>query len=381
MPPCRACPPKLLRALVASVALAAAALWAPGGATLLAGTPSATADSVQSLRSSIATDRAHLRSVNGRIAAIEARVSALEDQLAARRSEQAAAHASLLRARARLLALEEELAAAGRALAANLRADYMGERPDAITVVLQAKGFSDLLERMQFLKRMRDHDVELVQLERRARLAVIAQASSMAKLEARERSLASTVLAQRNQVAAGKVSLVHERIAALHGLSGKEARLHTLERQLAAAQASQAAAARAGSGPSFAVVRDQPVQSGAGMPDAISRGIAAGNAIADLPYRFGGGHGSFHDSAYDCSGSVSYVLGAAGLLSAPLDSTGFESWGEAGPGRWITVYANSGHAWMTIAGRRFDTGGGGGSRWHSDSRDGSGFVARHPPGL
>ena len=75
------------------------------------------------------------------------------------------------------------------------------------------------------------------------------------------------------------------------------------------------------------------------------------------------------------------MLGAAGLLSSPLDSTGFESWGEPGPGRWITVYANSGHAWMTIAGRRFDTGGGGGSRWKGDSRDSSGFVARHPPGL
>jgi hypothetical protein len=254
----------------------------------------------------------------------------------------------------------------------------MGERPDAITVVLQAHGFSDLLERMHFLRRMRDHDVLLVQLERRARLAVIAEASRMAALEARERQLAAIVLAQRNQVAAGKASLVRERISALHGLHGKEARLHTLNRQLAALQASQARASR---GTSFAVSRDQPVQSGSGMPDAVSRAIAAGNAIADTPYVFGGGHGSFHDSGYDCSGSVSYVLGAAGLLSSPLDSTGFESWGEPGPGRWITVYANSGHAWMTIAGRRFDTGGGGGSRWKGATRDTSSYTVRHPPGL
>jgi cell wall-associated NlpC family hydrolase len=376
MPSRRACHCSIPRALAASAALAAAALAASSGRTPPA--RAATVDQVQSLRGSIASDRAHLRSVNGRVAAIEARVSALEDQLAARRSEQHAAHASLVRARTRLAALEEQLAAAGRALAANLRAEYMGDRPDAITVVLQARGFTDLLERMQFLKRMRDHDVLLVQIERRARLAVIAEANRMAALETRERKLAAAALAQRNQVAAGKVALVRERIAALHGLHGKEARLHKLNRELAAAQAAQAHASR---GTSFAVSRDQPVQSGSGTPDAVARAIAAGNAIADLPYVFGGGHGSFHDSGYDCSGSVSYVLGAAGLLSSPLDSTGFESWGEPGPGRWITVYANSGHAWMTIAGRRFDTGGGGGSRWKGGSRDSSGFVARHPPGL
>ncbi len=83
--------------------------------------------------------------------------------------------------------------------------------------------------------------------------------------------------------------------------------------------------------------------------------IAAGNAIATLPYIWGGGHGSFQASGYDCSGSVSYALAAAGLLSSPLDSTGFESWGDPGPGRWITIYANADHAWMQVAGWRFDT--------------------------
>ena len=83
--------------------------------------------------------------------------------------------------------------------------------------------------------------------------------------------------------------------------------------------------------------------------------MAAGNAIATLPYIWGGGHGSFQASGYDCSGSVSYALAAAGLLSSPLDSTGFESWGAPGPGQWITVYANAGHAFMVVAGWRFDT--------------------------
>ncbi|MEA2411262.1 MAG: hypothetical protein QOC77_1823 [Thermoleophilaceae bacterium] len=114
----------------------------------------------------------------------------------------------------------------------------------------------------------------------------------------------------------------------------------------------------------------------------VARAIAAANRIATLPYRYGGGHGSFNDTGYDCSGSVSYVLHGAGLLSSPLDSTGLESYGAPGPGRHITIYANSGHAFMTIDGRRFDTGyGGNGNRWASGSRPTGGYVVRHPPGL
>jgi hypothetical protein len=111
--------------------------------------------------------------------------------------------------------------------------------------------------------------------------------------------------------------------------------------------------------------------------------MAAGNAIATLPYIWGGGHGSFQASGYDCSGSVSYALAAAGLLSSPLDSTGFESWGDPGPGQWITVYANAGHAFMVVAGWRFDTVAlaSGGTRWSQAMADTSGFVVRHPPGL
>jgi peptidoglycan hydrolase-like protein with peptidoglycan-binding domain len=119
-----------------------------------------------------------------------------------------------------------------------------------------------------------------------------------------------------------------------------------------------------------------------GGGSAVSRAIAAANRIATLPYRYGGGHGSFNDSGYDCSGSVSYVLHAAGVLSSPLDSSALMSYGAPGPGRHITIYANSGHTFMTINGRRFDTGyGGHGNRWASGSRPTGGYVVRHPPGL
>jgi hypothetical protein len=124
-------------------------------------------------------------------------------------------------------------------------------------------------------------------------------------------------------------------------------------------------------------------QAPANAPAAVKQVIAAGNAIAGLPYLYGGGHGSFHANAYDCSGSVSYALAAAGLVSSPLDSTAFESWGEAGPGKWITVYANAGHAFMVVAGWRFDTVAlaADGTRWTRTMTGTGGFVARHPAGL
>jgi peptidoglycan hydrolase-like protein with peptidoglycan-binding domain len=120
-----------------------------------------------------------------------------------------------------------------------------------------------------------------------------------------------------------------------------------------------------------------------GVPVQVTRAIAAANRIATLPYRYGGGHGSFVDTGYDCSGSVSYVLHAAGALSSPLDSGSLMSWGEAGPGRWITVYANPGHTYMVINGRRYDTTGRGqtGSRWQDEQRSSAGYVVRHPAGL
>jgi hypothetical protein len=122
----------------------------------------------------------------------------------------------------------------------------------------------------------------------------------------------------------------------------------------------------------------------ADAPQAVKDIIAAGNEIAFKPYIYGGGHGSFNDEGYDCSGSVSYALHGASLLKSPLDSTSFESWGDPGPGAWVTVYANAGHAYMVVAGLRFDTSGAKGrkgSRWTAELRSSAGFVARHPRGL
>ena len=123
--------------------------------------------------------------------------------------------------------------------------------------------------------------------------------------------------------------------------------------------------------------------SGGGLPLTVRRVIAAGDRIARKPYKYGGGHGRWNDTGYDCSGSVSYALHGGGLLGASRPSGAFASWGRSGPGRWITVYASAGHMYMVVNGRRFDTSGRTGtqSRWQSDMRDSSRYVVRHPPGL
>jgi hypothetical protein len=121
----------------------------------------------------------------------------------------------------------------------------------------------------------------------------------------------------------------------------------------------------------------------AGAPPQVAAAIAAANRITRKPYKWGGGHGTWNDTGYDCSGSVSYVLHAAGLLKRARDSTGLMSWRARGKGRWITVYAHGSHAYMVIAGLRFDTSGRGeeGPRWRLEARSGRGYVARHPAGL
>ena len=121
-----------------------------------------------------------------------------------------------------------------------------------------------------------------------------------------------------------------------------------------------------------------------GAPPAVVSAIAAGNAIHKRPYVWGGGHASFDSWGYDCSGAVSYVLHAAGLLSSPLPSGPLMSWGVPGKGRWISVMANRGHAYAIVAGLRWDTSsygsGGNGPRWRRTKRKARGFAVRHYPG-
>jgi hypothetical protein len=141
-------------------------------------------------------------------------------------------------------------------------------------------------------------------------------------------------------------------------------------------------------GPTAQLQPDGTALPPAGAPTQVRKAIAAANKIHTRPYVWGGGHASFKSKGYDCSGAVSKVLHAAGLLPSPLSSGPLMSWGSPGVGSWITVYANTTHAWMVVAGLRFDTSAvgeslnqGSGPRWRATMRTGTGYSARFYPGL
>jgi cell wall-associated NlpC family hydrolase len=197
------------------------------------------------------------------------------------------------------------------------------------------------------------------------------------------------------------IARIERRLARLRAAQRAEA-----ERRLAALRAAQlaqapwfdAAAAQALTRQPDSPAEQQWIASGRGgwveasgyarppanAPAAIKRVMQAGNMIARSPYVWGGGHGAWRDHGYDCSGSVSYALAAGGMLGYSQTSGQLMDWGAPGPGRWLTVYANHGHVFMTVAGLRFDTSGRAGdhsSRWQLSPRSADGFAARHYPGL
>ncbi len=341
------------------------------------------------LRFAVARDSARIQSTAAGLQDAQARLSSLQSNLGAREAQLKGVQLRLLGARDHLVELENELHHASDVLSANLVARYEHGQPDLMTVVLEARGFRDLLEQVGFLRRIGDQDTRVIAAARAARAAVSREAILLGSLERHDRRLTVQVLAERNQVAALQAALLGKYIAQTHAhaadagkLQALTAQLHTLEAR-AAAQATRAAVTGRVDVGGIAVDTGGMVQAPAGAPAAVSQVIAAGNAIATLPYIYGGGHASFHANGYDCSGSVSYALAAAGLVSAPMVSGGFENWGDSGPGRWITIYANTGHVWMEVAGWRFDTVAlaEGGTRWSRSGGEFSGFVVRHPPGL
>src|SRR5215210_3639736 len=140
--------------------------------------------------------------------------------------------------------------------------------------------------------------------------------------------------------------------------------------------------------PTKAMIRNGLAVAPAGAPDRIKRVITAGNRLIGKPYRYGGGHRSFSrslDSGYDCSGTVSYALYGGRFIDSPLPSGPMMSWARSGPGRWLTVYAHSGHAYMVVAGLRLDTSMRDdptrtGPGWSKKLRESAAFTPRHPSG-
>ncbi|MGH2915213.1 MAG: hypothetical protein ACRDMX_09510 [Solirubrobacteraceae bacterium] len=348
------------------------------------------------LRSQVAADSRQIAGTADGVARARRRLAAIELTLGARTRRLADVQESLIAARDRLVDLENRMRAATTALSANLVAGYENGQPSLVSVVIQSSGFSQLLEQLGFMARVSDHNAGILASARITREQVAAQAVALAGLESRDRALAKEVIAQRNQAAALQSALLHRELAEVahragvaSQLSSVRARISSLQSQLdaiekrAAEQALQGATGNAQVG-GIAVDTGGMVQPPPGAPLAVREIIAAGNAIATLPYIYGGGHASFHADGYDCSGSVSYALAAGGLLSAPETSGELESWGVPGPGRYITVYANAGHTYMYVDGILYDTAGRSGvysSRWQVSPVDNSGYVVRHWPGL
>jgi peptidoglycan hydrolase CwlO-like protein len=384
---------RLRAARVAAVLLVAATLlgssWTASSAGDLQSQISAGKAAASALNSQIARDTAQIHVTTQGLAAADQHLTQLQNQLTAREDQLRDVQTGLLKARDRLVDLENWLERATHALAANLVATYENGQPDLVSVILTAHGFNQLLDQVNFMRRVGTQDAQIVASTRAARQAVAREAALLGRLEQRDQRLTNQVIGQRNQVAALQAALLHQQIQEMGArsndtskLGALNAHLHSLEAKAAAEAAKAAATGNAPVG-GIAVDTGGMVQAPPGAPEAVKEIIAAGNAIATLPYIYGGGHASFHADGYDCSGSVSYALAAAGLVTSPMVSGDFEDWGDPGPGRWVTIYANAGHVWMEVAGWRFDTVAlaEDGTRWAQGGGEFSGFVVRHPPGL
>lgn len=343
--------------------------------------------------------QAHNGEVNaliGQVSELRAREDAVGLELAERQADLDRTTAELEAGRERLVELGKELTRAGAELEDLLVSLYKSGSPDLGALLLDSSDFEDFAVQTEYFDRLQGYQSSVIDRARALRDESVALVAELADDRARIESARDQIAARRDELASSRAVLEQREAAlaaarkqrrdALSSLSSREGRL---------VKALSSPAAPTTSGPvAPADPAPAPVPGGtakldasgnaippAGAPPAVVAAIEAANQISKTPYLWGGGHGSFDSSGYDCSGAISYALHGAGLLSTPLDSTGFTFWGEPGAGRWITVYGNSGHAYAVIAGLRWDTSGGAGPRWHADARSSAGFVARHPSGL
>jgi cell wall-associated NlpC family hydrolase len=370
-------------ALLVGAALAAVLMGSrPANGQTLAGQQERAAE----LRSAVRAESRRIAATAEGIAEAEGRLAVLDARVQRRQQQAKEAQDQLITARVRLTKLERNAEAYQKTLATNLVAAYKTPTPDLLGVAVEAKGFDDLLSQLRFLKDIADRNATILRDTRRARKAVQKQAADLAKLRLRLIELAKQASADRHEANIIRNALLRKQAQQLRRRSGAQSQLNTVRARIASLERQQAQDARRDSGSQGAIDQAPPPPAPGGPPaqgdDAVAKVVAAANEIATTPYVWGGGHGG-PSGGYDCSGSLSYALAAAGLVNGSLTSGGFMSWGEPGPGSRITVYANAGHAFMVVDGRRYDTSAlrGGGTRWSSSMRGTAGFVARHPPGL
>jgi peptidoglycan hydrolase CwlO-like protein len=364
------------------------------------------------LADTIAAENAEIDTMIGEVSALRQQQEAVEAQLAAKEEELEAATKALRDEREHLVEVRRQLTRALGALRERLVSIYEAGSPDVLNAIIESENWSSMAAQTEYLNRIQSYDNAVVGRVKGLRNEVQSAVGRLTSTRERIEGARNSIAATEQEVAAAKEAAEARfaelqtaqanRRATMDALESKEQalsdNLSSISEQIAQQRAAEAAAnaeasgivteaagefpAPLNAGESVGFISESEASAPESAPEQVKGAVAAANAIAMTPYIWGGGHGSFESSGYDCSGAVSYALHGGGLLESPLDSTGLETWGEAGPGKWITVYANAEHAWMIIGGLAFDTVGGPGPRWHSSPVDSpEGFIARHPPGL
>lgn len=350
------------------------------------------------LTETIAEQNRAIDSMLGEVSELRRKQAAVEAELEEKEAELDRATAALEAEEEHLEVVREKLQRAIGVLRDRLVAIYEAGSPDIVNAILESENWSDMAAQTEYLNRIQSYDDAVVErvktLRDEVRSAVERLADKRAEIEEARDEVAAIereVAAARQEAEARFAELKAAQAERREALEALESREEALGNNLAAISeqvASEGGDATTGlmpaplnPGQEAQVISESEASAPSSAPQAVQDAIAAGNSIATTPYIWGGGHGSFESEGYDCSGAVSFALHGGGFLESPLDSTGLETWGEPGPGQWITVYANAEHAWMVIAGIAFDTVGGPGPRWHDPWVDSpEGFVARHPAG-
>lgn len=354
-------------------------------------------ESQSSLTATIAEQNAAIDSMLGEVSALRQRQLAIEAELAAKQAQLDRATARLLAEKRHLARVRARLHRALQVLRDRLVAIYESGSPDMLNVVLDSSSWSEVTARADYLSQVQEYDNSVAGRVKALRDQARAAVKRMAAARRQIREARDAIAVKEREAAAARAS-AEERFAELkaaqaerrQALEALESRAEALGDNLAVISeqlASSGAPVPTGTpapltpGETANFISESQASVPSAAPPAVKAAIEAANSIATRPYLWGGGHGSFESSGYDCSGAVSYALHGGGFLDSPLDSTGLTTWGEPGPGRWITVYGNAGHAWVMIAGLAFDTSGGNGPRWHSPPASStSGYIARHPSG-
>jgi peptidoglycan hydrolase CwlO-like protein len=351
-----------------------------------------------SLADSIAAQNAAIDTMLGEVSDLRQQQEALEAELVDKQGELDRAKAALEDEEAHLERVREQLGRVLGVLRERLVAIYEAGSPDLVNAILDSGDWSEMEAQTEYLSRIQSYDDSVVDRVKSLRDEVTGAVARLAEKRAEIEAARDEIAAKEREAATAKAdaevrfgelkAAQAERQEAMEALESREEALSNNLASISNQIASEGGPAPTGevpapltAGETAGFISESQASAPASAPDAVQAVISAANAIAATPYIWGGGHGSFESSGYDCSGAVSYALHGGGLLESPLDSTGLSTWGEPGPGKWITVYANAGHAWMIVAGLAFDTSGGAGPRWHSSPVSSTeGFIARHPAG-